>query len=166
MDILVSDTSVIIDLERAQVIENIFALPFRFVVPDALFEREMRGYGGENLVALGLEVRILTGPQVEEAQRFRGLERRISVHDSYALALAKSEGAIVLTGDSALRTLAETEGVRCHGVLWVIDQLEENRATSPAELHDGLLRLASHPRCRLPTEEVKRRLARLSRKLG
>lgn len=76
MDILVSDTSVIIDLERAQVIEKIFALPFRFVVPDALFEREMRGYGGENLVALGLEVRILTGPQVEEAQRFRGLERQ------------------------------------------------------------------------------------------
>jgi len=115
MDILVSDTFVVIDLERAQLIKEIFALPFRFVVPEAMFEQEMRGYGGERLVALGLEVRTLTGPQVQEAQRLRGLERRISLHDSYALALAKAEGAVILTGDGALRVLAEAEGVRCHG---------------------------------------------------
>lgn len=161
MDILVSDTSVVIDLERAQLIEEIFALPFRFLVPDALFDQEMRDYGGERLVALGLEVRSLTGPQVQEAQRLRALERRISIHDGYALALAKAEGAVILTGDAALRVLAEAEGVRCHGVLWVFDQLEDKRATSPAVLHDGLTRLAAHPRCRLPREEIDLRLARL-----
>ncbi len=160
MDILVSDTSVIIDLERAQLIEEIFSLPFRFVVPGALFEREMRDYGGEKLVALGLEVWNLTGTQVQEAQRLRGLERRISVHDSYALALAKTEGAMVLTGDGALRVLAEAEGVRCHGVLWVFDQLEDKRLVASAELNVGLTRLAVHPRCRLPREEINLRLTR------
>ena len=160
MDILVSDTSVIIDLERAQLIEEIFSLPFRFVVPGALFEREMRDYGGEKLVALGLEVWNLTGTRVQEAQRLRGLERRISVHDSYALALAKTEGAMVLTGDGALRVLAEAEGVRCHGVLWVFDQLEDKRLVASAELNVGLTRLAVHPRCRLPREEIDLRLTR------
>lgn len=161
MDILVSDTSVVIDLERAQLIEEIFALPFRFVVPEAMFKQEMRGYGGERLVALGLEVRALIGPQVQEAQRLRGLERRISVHDSYALALAKAEGAVILTGDGALRVLAEAEGVRCHGVLWVFDQLEDRRTVSPVAIYEGLNRLAVHPRCRLPREEIDLRLARL-----
>lgn len=56
MDVLVSDTSVVIDLERAQLIERIFALPYRFVVPDALYENEMRDFGGEKLVALGLQL--------------------------------------------------------------------------------------------------------------
>ena len=32
MDVLISDTSVVIDLERAEIIEHILALPYRFVV--------------------------------------------------------------------------------------------------------------------------------------
>ncbi|MGH8615016.1 MAG: hypothetical protein ACREYF_24085 [Gammaproteobacteria bacterium] len=162
MDVLVSDTSVVIDLERAQLIEQIFALPYRFVVPDALYEKEMRDYGGERLVAMGLEVRALTGEQVEEAQRLRALERRISIHDSFALSLAKAEAAILLSGDAAMRGLAVAEGLRCHGVLWVFDQFEDSQAVLPIVLHEGLTRLANHPRCRLPREEINLRLARLN----
>jgi hypothetical protein len=58
----------------------------------------MRGFGGEKLVALGLQVRSLTGEQGLEAQRLRALERKISIHDSYALSLAKAEAAILLAG--------------------------------------------------------------------
>jgi predicted nucleic acid-binding protein len=160
MDVLVSDTSVVIDLERAQLIERIFALPYRFVVPDALYENELRGYGGEKLVALVLEVRSLNGEQVLEAQRLRTLERKISIHDSYALSLAKAEAAILLAGDAAMRRLAEAEGLRCHGVLWVFDQMEDRRVVPVEELHEGLIRIAAHPRCRLPPGEVQARIAR------
>jgi len=160
MDVLVSDTSVVIDLERAQLIEHIFALPYRFVVPDALYEQELKGFGGPRLVELGLQVRVLTGKQVMEAQRLRGLERRISIHDSYALSLAKAEAAILLAGDAAMRRLAETEEVRCHGVLWVFDQMEERRVVTAAALHEGLTRVVAHPRCWLPQEAVNLRLAR------
>jgi predicted nucleic acid-binding protein len=152
MDVLVSDTSVVIDLERAGLIEHVFALPYRFVVPDALYEQEMKEFGGPRLVELGLQVRVLTGAQVQEAQRLRGLERHISIHDSYALSLAKSEAAILLAGDAAMRRLAEAEEVRCHGVLWVFDQMEE--------LHEGLTRVVAHPRCWLPQEAVNLRLTR------
>jgi len=160
MDVLVSDTSVVIDLERAQIIEHVFALPYRFIVPDALYEQELKDYGGERLIAKGLQVRTLTGEQVQEAQRLRTLERRISIHDSYALSLAKAEAAILLTGDAEMRRLAEAEGVRCHGVLWVFDQLGDGRIVQPALLHETLARLAAHPRCRLPGEEIELRLAR------
>lgn len=160
MDVLISDTSVVIDLERAELIEHVFALPYRFVVPDALYEKEIKDYGGERLVALGLEVRTLTGAQVAEAQRLRSLERRISIHDSYTLSLAKAEAAILLAGDAAMRRLAEAEDVRCHGVLWVFDQLEEHRVVGAAALHAGLTRVVAHPRCWLPREAVEQRLKR------
>ena len=160
MDVLVSDTSVVIDLERAELIERIFALPCRFVVPDALYENEIKDYGGARLVELGLEVRSLTGEQITEAQRFRSLERRISIHDSYALSLAKAEAAILLAGDAAMRRLAETEEVRCHGVLWVFDRLEEHQVVGAAALHAGLSRVVAHPRCWLPRNMVDQRLRR------
>ena len=160
MDVLISDTSVVIDLERAELIEHVFALPYRFVVPDALYEKEIKDYGGERLRALGLEIRTLTGAQVAEAQRLRGLERRMSIHDSYALSLAKAEAAILLAGDAAMRRLAEAEEVRCHGVLWVFDRLEEHRVVAAAVLHSGLSRVVAHPRCRLPRDMVDQRLRR------
>jgi hypothetical protein len=162
MDVLISDTSVVIDLERAELLEQVFALPYRFVVPDALYEKEIKDYGGERLCALGLEIRVLTGEQVSEAQRLRSLERRISIHDSYALSLAKAEAAILLAGDMAMRRLAEAEEVRCHGVLWVFDRLEEHQVVGAAALHAGLSRVVAHPRCWLPKEEVNQRLKRYS----
>ena len=160
MDVLISDTSVVIDLERAELIEHVFALPYRFVVPDALYENEIKDYGGERLRALGLEIRALTGAQVAEAQRLRTLERRISIHDSYALSLAKAEAAILLAGDAAMRRLAEAEEVGCHGVLWVFDRLEEHQVVNAAALHAGLSRVVAHPRCWLPRDMVNQRLRR------
>lgn len=160
MDVLVSDTSVVIDLERALLIERVFTLPFRFVVPDALYEQELRDYGGARLLELGLQVRALSGEQLTEAQRLRSLERRISIHDSYALSLAKAEAAILLAGDGAMRRLAEAEEVRCHGVLWVFDRLEEHGVVGVGELHAGLSRVVAHPRCWLPKEAIRQRLIR------
>jgi hypothetical protein len=160
MDVLISDTSVVIDLERAELIEHVFALPYRFVVPDALYEQELKDYGGPRLIELGLEVRTLSGAQVADAQRLRAMQRRISIHDSYALSLAKAEAAILLAGDAAMRSLAEAEEVRCHGVLWVFDRLEEHRVVTAEVLHAGLSRVVAHPRCWLPRDMVDQRLRR------
>ncbi len=54
--ILVSDTSVLIDLERGNLLEAIFALPHEFAVPDVLYDREMRGEWGDQLTGFGLRV--------------------------------------------------------------------------------------------------------------
>jgi hypothetical protein len=40
--VLVSDTSVLIDLHRGQLLEPALRLPYDFAVPDLLFERELR----------------------------------------------------------------------------------------------------------------------------
>ena len=46
MPVLVSDTSVLIDLERGLFLEPVFRLPFKFAVPDLLYERELKDHGG------------------------------------------------------------------------------------------------------------------------
>lgn len=67
MPILVSDTSVVIDLERAGLLEDIFLLPFEFCVPDLLFQRELAGELGDRLIQLGLRIEELTSAELRRA---------------------------------------------------------------------------------------------------
>ena len=64
MPVLVSDTSVLIDLERGSFLEPVFRLPYEFAVPDLLYERELRDHGGPALIDMGLRVEELDGPAV------------------------------------------------------------------------------------------------------
>ena len=160
MPVLVSDTSVLIDLERCQLITEVFALTAEFVVPDVLFSRELNGPDGAAYVELGLRVEVLTANEVASAQQYQRAQRGLSVPDAFSLALAGARGWTLLTGDGPLRTFAEQNNVDCHGVLWLLDLMEEQNTASAQQLHDGLRRLVAHPRCRLPTAEVNLRLAR------
>jgi hypothetical protein len=54
--ILVSDTSVLIDLDRGGLLEAVFVLNHGFAVPDVLYDRELQGEWGEQLRRLGLRV--------------------------------------------------------------------------------------------------------------
>jgi predicted nucleic acid-binding protein len=158
--ILVSDTSVLIDLERGGLLEAIFALPHEFAVPDVLYDREMRGDWGDGLVRLGLRVEELSKEGVANALRYRQQRASLSVPDSFALALAKERQWLLLTGDGKLREVAGGENVECHGVLWLLDIMEEVGTPAIQSLHDGLTALAAHPRCRLPQREITIRLER------
>ena len=158
MKVLVSDTSVLIDLDRGSLVEPTFRLPFEFTVPDLLYERELREHGGPEFVRLGLRVEELDGDGVSLALGYRRKQRSLSLPDSFALALAKTNAWTLLSGDRELRELAEEEQVRCHGVLWLLDQMFEHRVTEVDDLRAGLGKIADHPRCRLPKSEIRKRL--------
>jgi predicted nucleic acid-binding protein len=158
--ILVSDTSVLIDLERGGLLDAVFALPHGFAVPDVLFDHEMQGDWGDRLVSLGLRVEEVAKEGVANALRYRRQSTSLSVPDSFALALAKERQWLLLTGDAKLRELAGGEKVECHGVLWLLDIMEEAGTQAIQALHDGLTALAAHPRCRLPQREIRIRLER------
>ena len=118
MQVLVSDTSVLVDLERGSLLEASFRLPHRFAVPDLLYERELKDWGGEELIRLGLSVEELDGNEVERAITYQRREPALSLADCFALTLAKTRSWVLLSGDRALRQLAVDEAVECHGVLW------------------------------------------------
>lgn len=158
--ILVSDTSVLIDLDRAAFLESVFDLPHEFAVPDVLYHAELAGEWGDRLRGLGLRVEELSSDSVANALRYRQLRSILSVPDSFALALAKERQWPLLTGDGRLRELAGVENVECHGVLWLIDMIEAAGTHTIQFLHQGLTTLAAHPRCRLPANEITVRLER------
>lgn len=92
MLVLVSDTSVLVDLERGGLFDLTFRLPYEFVVPDLLFNRELKGYGGEDLVARGLRVAELDASEVQLAQGTRLDLPVLSLPDAFAYVLAERRG--------------------------------------------------------------------------
>jgi predicted nucleic acid-binding protein len=106
--ILVSDTSVLIDLERGGLLAAVFALPHEFTVPDLLYHNELAGEWGDRLRALGLRVEEISKDAVANALGYRQRRAVLSVADSFALALAKERQWVLLTGDGQLRELAGT----------------------------------------------------------
>lgn len=165
MQILVTDTSVLVDLERGSLLRAAFALrSCSLAVPDLLYERELRDHGGPELVALGLRIESLPAEGVIEATGYRRTKPVLSVPDSFALALARANAWVLLTGDGPLRELAGLHAVECHGVLWMLDKMLAEAAATAQTVHAGLTAIAAHPRCRLPQKEVKVRLARYASK--
>lgn len=158
--ILVSDTSVLIDLERGRLIEPCFRLPFQLAVPDLLFKSELEDFNGAELVELGLQVIELTSAEVLVAQQTRTENRKLSLPDAFAYSLACGRDWMLLSGDGELRALAQANNVQCGGILWVTDQMHEHQIGPAQVLVDGLRLIADHPRCRLPREEIEIRIER------
>lgn len=163
MRVLVSDTSVLVDLERGNLLQAAFLLPLEFAVPDVLYNRELKNFGGPQLKDLGLRIEELAPEGVELAKSFRDQKPGLSVPDAFAAALAKTQGWALLAGDGLLRELAAEEAVECRGVLWLMDLMLEMAIVEPQALHDGLLRISAHPRCRLPKREIRVRCERYGR---
>jgi predicted nucleic acid-binding protein len=161
--VLVSDTSIIIDLDRGELLEAAFALGEEFAVPDLLFARELDGDLGARLQGLGLIVEQLTSLEVTQATILRRANQSLSLPDTFAFALAQGRTWTLLTGDRGLRAVAEAQGLEVHGTLWILDKLETSGTCNAAMLHGGLTNMAAHPRCRLPHGEIDQRLKRYKR---
>ena len=96
MPVLVYDTSVLIDLERGSFLESVFRLPFDFAVPDLLYERELKEHGGPALIDMGLRVEELDGEAVALALGYRRARRSLSLPDSFALSLSRTNSWTLL----------------------------------------------------------------------
>jgi hypothetical protein len=163
MTALVSDTSVLIDLERSSLHDVVFTTGLSLAVPDLLYDRELRDYGGPDWLTMGLQVLSLSDQSTADAQSLAHTNRAVSVVDCSALVLAEHHGWTLLSGDRALRQLAEQRGIDCHGFLWVTDQLEG--ANVDAErLAQAIETIMNHRSCRLPRKECTLRIERLRAK--
>lgn len=159
MQVLVSDTSVLIDIERASLTAMLFQLPYEFVVPDLLYETELVHWMGEDLIAMGLRIEELDSNEISRATALKRRRAMLSTPDVFAICLAECRGWTLLTGDGALRSEAMTQKIPIHGVLWVFDELRRHAVCENEILHGGLTQLRDHPRCRLPMREINIRMA-------
>jgi hypothetical protein len=156
--ILVADTSVLIDLERGNLLHRTLAGPDTIATPDLLYARELAEYNGPELLRLGLQLLELNAEELGLVQTLRSSIPKLSIPDCAAYVGALREDHILMTGDGLLRQHATATNVDHHGVLWLLDRLNISGAASTQELHAGLTIIAGHPRCRLPRDELQARL--------
>ena len=129
MQIIVNDTSCLIDLRKAGLLH---AVAFQIALPllrTALLEFTRAEI--EDLITRGLAVIDLPPDSVGRAITFRSAYPALSINDCFSMALAESQpGCILLTADQNLKNKATSIGIEVHGVLWVSSQLESSGHTT------------------------------------
>lgn len=169
MRIVVTDTSCMIDLIKASLLEDFLQLPYSFVMPNTLFEDEWISISDGEKIALkerGLEVRELPGTSVTRAQRYFNKHNPLKLNDCFSLTLAEDiENSILLTGDGLLRDVSRSNGIEVRGVLWITDELEKHNLVSLPRLYDALQLFHDDDLVFLPRNKIVQRLKRLSRLL-
>lgn len=167
MRIVVSDSSCVIDLRKAGLLESFLRLPYEITIPNTLFEDELLKFTSAQRRALlqgGLKVIDIPGAGVLRAREVLRKAPGLSVNDGLAFALAESQpGCLLLTGDGLLRSVATGVGIEVHGVLWVIDQLHEHGIEHAAALADALRLLEEDDSVRLPRRELTAAIRRYER---
>ena len=128
MKVLVSDSSILIEFSKRELLDRMFQLEFEFAVPDLLFHEELIDlgtYSRHDLLGLGLRVESLDAEGVEMAIAYQSDRPALSLVDSFALALASRQGWNLLTEDRTMRGVADSKGIVNMDALWVIDNMIE-----------------------------------------
>lgn len=169
MQIVISDTSCLIDLRKGDLLTALIALPYRFAIPLPLFEDElldMSAYEKALLLENGLEILELSGEQVDRSGEIQQRNKALTINDCFAFVAAVDvPDAILLTADGPLRLFASRQGVNVHGVLWAIDEIHKSSALPPQALYAALVIFKDDPTVWLPVVEHGRRLRKF-RKLS
>lgn len=161
MQLLISDTNIIIDLDVCGLVQKMFDLPYTFTVPDVLYIEELEEHHGE-LPAYGLQIKTLGAERVDYAVALQTENIKTNANDLFALALAKQEDCPLLTGDGALRDLAAVEQVEIRGTIWIIEQMLQEGILNPDQAKEAFRAMKDSYR-RLPWKEAENMLKRVQR---
>ena len=164
MKILVSDSSILIEFSKRELLGKMFQLEFEFAVPDLLFHEELidlGSYSRRDLLGLGLRVESLDAEGVEVAIAYQSERPALSLVDSFALALASQRGWNLLTEDRSMRGVADANGITHLDALWVIDNMLAAGILSASQVVAVLEAMHEDSRCPVPKPELAVRIRRL-----
>jgi rRNA-processing protein FCF1 len=161
MQILVSDTSCLIDLRKAPSKEAFVQLNYDFVIPDVLFEEELVQFSNaeKKLIEKALTIVSLPGEKVLIVQKVYRDYPALSLNDCFAFVLAEQiQDCILMTGDGRLRDLASSSGIGVYGILWVIDEMYNGKVATVNQLYSALLLFKTDSTVRLPAYYLNRHI--------
>ena len=162
--VVVNDASCLIDLRKGGLLPVLGNLPYRLVVPLPVRTSEVLDFSDAQWKALdtaGLITYDLTPEEVALALALKADHPALSANDCFCHVTAEIHAGILLTGDRLLRSVATDNGLRVHGVLWVIDELLATQACSACKLAHALSSWKSDITVFLPRDEIAKRLDRL-----
>ena len=164
MKVLVSDSSILIEFAKRELLDKMFALDFEFAVPDLLFHEELINlspYSRQDLLGYGLRVEALDAEGVQTANAYQIGRPALSLVGSFALALAGLQEWRLLTEDRTMRSVAESRGIVCLDALWVFDSMLDAGILSPSQALVVLEAMRDDPRCPVPKPELIARIQSL-----
>jgi len=151
---LVVDTNIFIDISCGSLEFELFRLLCRISTTDMVFE-EIQEPDPQKLIGYGLEVRSLSGDQIQRIRVLAARYPRPSRPDLSALVLASQLKTMLLTGDRNLRKAARDLGVSVHGTLWVLQELINHNIIAPQKAARALREMPANGRRLPPTESNK-----------
>ena len=161
MKVLVSDSSILIEFAKRELLDKMFALDFEFAVPDLLFHEELidlRSFSRQDLLDYGLRVEALDAAGVQTANAYQIGRPALSLVDSFALALADLQEWQLLTEDRTMRSVAESKGIVCLDALWVFDSMLDAGILSASQALVAFEAMRDDPRCPVPKPELIARI--------
>lgn len=158
MIILVSDTSVLVDLDRGGLLVPAFSCGFTMIVLDLLYERELENNIGPYLRSLGMGVVSLTPAEMQLVQEIRRGRNGLSLPEIFALACSHRPNHVLISSAKALGIEAKKRLRDAHNILWILDAIAKSGAIDKRALVAGLETIQTHPTRRLPKDEVNSRI--------
>lgn len=159
MTVIVQDASILIDLAEAALLEAWFSLGIETLTTSLVWREVNRRSQKsklkkftkiEKLEIISINAETMTAVVVLK----HSLPENLTLSDASVLHLAQQRQGVLLTGDDLLRKAAAEHNLAVHGLLWVLDQLVEKRAITPAAAVAALERLLKG-KCRLPKAECE-----------
>lgn len=156
--VLVSDTNIWIDFERAGKLQLLFRLPYQFSTTDFVAS-ELGDEVSTQLLDLGLSVVSLDSNSIRDLNQLKIDLRNPSLADLSCYYVARRDGSILLSGDRKLRDAAKAANIEVFGTLWLLDRLVEYQILSNEEAASALEAIIQ-ANGRLPAQECDQRLRR------
>ena len=159
--VIVNDASCLIDLHKGGLLPAFLELPYRIVVPLPVRQSEFLDLSSGEWVQLedaGMEVHDLTPDEIGMALALKKIHPGLSANDCICFVTASIYSGVLLTGDSQLRSVAESKGLLAHGVLWVVDELISKQYCDTSLLAHALKLWLEDERVFLPRNEICKRL--------
>jgi len=163
--LLITDSSIWIDLIKGGLLDAFFRLPYLFCTSSYTMGYESVGVNWDTLEARGLQFLGLSGEENAHLYTIRQSHHHLSVPDIASFIIALRTSGILLTGDQNLRKLASVS-VEVHGFLWVMEQLVNENIVLPVIAIEILERLLKDPNVRLPKKESELHLKKWHEKIN
>ncbi|MCY4618741.1 MAG: hypothetical protein OXD50_09355 [Chloroflexi bacterium] len=164
MKVLVSDSSILIEFSKREILHTMFELEYQFAVPDLLFHEELidlGSYSRQDLLGFGLRVEALSTDGVATAVAYQAERAALSLVDAFALTLAGIHRWPILTEDRTMRRFAESKSISHLDALWIVDRMLVAGVLPGTQALVALDAMLNDPRCPLPKPELARRIGHL-----
>jgi len=156
--VYISDTNIWIDFAHANLLTEIFKLPFDFCCTDFVLEEIDDIKTRQFLLKSGLIVEKIDQDNIVQLFSLMESHNNSSIADVSCFFLAKLTGIPLLTGDRKLRKQATVDGLTVYGSLWLLDLLVTHRIINKVGAAQSL-ELMLEKGARFPHGECQSRIA-------